>query len=87
MFNMEQIRLSTTGVANQSNAKSRISCCVSAKSHTIHARDNDHITFTIPSGVARNFKRGGGGIIFTIFQAHFVFGMTNLKIMEKQEKL
>ena len=36
------------GVANQSDAKSRISCCVSAKSHIMQARDNDRISITTP---------------------------------------
>ena len=38
------------------------------------------------SGVARNFKRGGGGIISTFFSSVF-FGRTNLKLIEKQERL
>ena len=37
------------------------------------------------SGVARNFKRGGG-IISTFFQAYF-FGRTNFKLIKKQENL
>ena len=32
----------------QSDAKSRIYCCVLAKSNIIHARDNDRISITIP---------------------------------------
>ena len=36
------------------------------------------------SGVARNFKRGGG-IISTFFQAYF-FGRTNLKSVKKPRK-
>ena len=38
----------TPGVANQSDAKSRISCCVLEKSHIIDARDSDRINITIP---------------------------------------
>ena len=37
------------------------------------------------SGVERNFKRGS--IVSTFFYAHFFFGRTNLKLIEKQKKL
>ena len=39
------------------------------------------------SVVAKNFKRERGDIIFTFFQAHSFFGRSNLKLIEKQEKL
>ena len=37
------------------------------------------------AGVARNFKRGRHN--FHIFSSVFFFGRTNLKLIEKQEKL
>ena len=39
------------------------------------------------SGVARNFIKGGEGIISTFFSSVFFFGRTNLKLIKKQEKL
>jgi len=35
-------RISGTGVANQSESKSHISYCVTAKSHTIHVSTHEH---------------------------------------------
>ena len=39
------------------------------------------------SGVARNFKKGEGSIIFTFFVERIFFGKTNLKLIKKQGML
>ena len=45
-----------------------------------------NIQNTKTSGVARNFKRGGGGIILTFLFKPSFFGTANLKQIEKQKK-
>ena len=54
-MNIKLLKFYRPGVANQLDAKSHISLCFAAKSHIIHARDNDRINIIIPLNDTHTF--------------------------------